>query len=91
MAALGDGAYLDIGLIVPHLKRPERPLLKGDDGDSAAAPQGPRGRRQRGDGLHHAVQAEVERTTGRYTATEECPVATAELPGRSSVDDLLSV
>jgi hypothetical protein len=38
MAVLGDGAYLNTGLIV-----------------------------------------------------EECPVATAELPGRSSVDDLLSV
>ncbi|MFF9803797.1 hypothetical protein ACF1G5_01485 [Streptomyces coeruleorubidus] len=39
----------------------------------------------------HAVRAEVERTTGRYAATEECPVATAGLPGRSSVDDLLSM
>jgi hypothetical protein len=65
--------------------------LKVDEEDSAAAPQRARGRRQRGDGLHRAVQAEAERTTGRYAATEECPVATAELPGRSSVDDLLSV
>jgi hypothetical protein len=51
----------------------------------------PHGRRQRGDGLHRAVQAEAERTTGRYAATEECPAATAELPGHSSVDDLLNV
>ncbi|MFI6374185.1 hypothetical protein [Streptomyces sp. NPDC050546] len=72
MAVLGDGAHLDIGLTVPHLKRPERPLLKGDDEDSAAPPQGPHGRRQRGDCLHHSVQAEVARTTGRYAATEGC-------------------
>ncbi|WDV56330.1 hypothetical protein PV963_41325 [Streptomyces coeruleorubidus] len=91
MAVPGDGAYLDTGLIVPHRKRHEQPLLKGDEEDSAAAPQDRRGRPQRGDGLHHAVQAEVERTIGRYAATEECPVATAELPGRSSVDDLLGV
>jgi hypothetical protein len=92
MAVLGDGADINTGLIVPHRKRPERPLLKGDEEDSAAAPPGLRGRRRRGDGLHHAaVQAEVEPTTGRYAAAEGCPVATAELLGRSAVDDLLSV
>ncbi|MDQ0746298.1 hypothetical protein QF034_000529 [Streptomyces africanus] len=31
MAVPGDGAYLGTGLIVPHRKRPERPLLKGDE------------------------------------------------------------
>lgn len=66
---LGDGACINIGLIVPHRKRPGRPLLKGEKEDNAAHRK-VRARvehvigykilrdcRQRGDGLHNAVQA----------------------------------
>ncbi|MBT2417772.1 transposase [Streptomyces sp. ISL-22] len=73
VTVLGDGAYLNTGLIVPHRKRPGRPLLKGEEEDNAAHRK-VRARvehvigrmknykilrdcRQRGDGLHHAVQA----------------------------------
>ncbi len=70
---LGDGAYVNTGLIVPHRERPGRPLLKGEEEDNAAhrkvrAPvEHVIGRmknhkilrdcRQHGNGLHHAVQA----------------------------------
>ncbi|MGN9763456.1 transposase family protein [Streptomyces sp. SD31] len=73
VTVLGDGAYLNTGLIVPHRKRPGRPLLKGEEEDNAehrkvrARVEHVIGRmknykilrdcRQRGDGLHHAVQA----------------------------------
>jgi hypothetical protein len=73
VTVLGDGACINIGLIVPHRKRPGRPLLKGEKEDNAAHRK-VRARvehvigrmknykilrdcRQRGDGLHHAVQA----------------------------------
>lgn len=73
VTVLGDGAYINTGLIVPHRKRPGRPLLKGEEDDNAAH-RNVRARvehafgrmknykilrdcRQRGDGLHHAVQA----------------------------------
>ncbi len=73
MTVLGDGAFINTGLIVPHRKRPRRPLLerKGEDN---AAHRNVRARvahtfsrmkiykilrdcRPRGDGRHHAVQA----------------------------------
>nr|WP_093909802.1 transposase family protein [Streptomyces sp. cf386] len=73
VTVLGDGAYLKTGLIVPHRKRPGRPLLKGAEEDNAEHRKvRPRVEhvigwmknykilrecRQRGDGLHHAVQA----------------------------------
>ncbi|WP_225798311.1 transposase family protein [Streptomyces aculeolatus] len=70
---LGDGAYLNCGMAVPHRKRPGRALLKGEEDDNAAHRK-VRARvehvigrmknykilrdcRQHGDGLHHAVQA----------------------------------
>ncbi|TGZ18399.1 hypothetical protein DV517_33720 [Streptomyces sp. S816] len=73
VTVLGDGTYINTGLIVPHRKRPGRPLLKGEEEDNAAHRK-VRARvehvfsrmknykilrdcRQRGDGLHHAVQA----------------------------------
>ncbi|MFF3350926.1 transposase family protein [Streptomyces sp. NPDC002779] len=73
VTVLGDGAYINTGLIVPHRKRPGRPLLKGEEEDNAEHRK-VRARvehvfsrmknykilrdcRQRGDGLHHAVQA----------------------------------
>jgi hypothetical protein len=73
VTVLGDGAYINTGLIVPHRKRPERSLLKGEEEDNAQHRR-VRARvehtfsrlkiykilrdcRQRGDGLHHAVQA----------------------------------
>ncbi|MFF0537091.1 transposase [Streptomyces coelicoflavus] len=73
VTVLGDGAYINTGLIVPHRKRPGRPLLKGEEEDNAQHRK-VRARvehtfsrmksykilrdcRQRGDGLHHAVQA----------------------------------
>ncbi len=73
VTGLGDGAYLNTGLIVPHRKCPGRPLLKGEEEDDAAHRK-VRARvehtfarmknykilpecQQCGDGLHHAVQA----------------------------------
>lgn len=73
VTVLGDGAYINTGLIVPHCKRPGRPLLKGEEEDNVAHRK-VRARvehvigrlknykilrdcRQHGDGLHHAVQA----------------------------------
>ncbi|ELS51565.1 putative transposase (IS4 family) [Streptomyces viridochromogenes Tue57] len=73
VTVLGDGAYINTGLVVPHRKRPGRPLLKGEEADNAAHRK-VRARvehvfgrmknykilrdcRQRGAGLHHAVQA----------------------------------
>ncbi|MGV4988568.1 transposase family protein [Streptomyces sp. NRAIS4] len=73
VTVLGDGAYLNCGMAVPHRKRPGRALLKGEEDDNAehrrvrARLEHVIGRmknykilrdcRQRGDGLHHAVQA----------------------------------
>ncbi|MFF7473682.1 transposase family protein [Streptomyces sp. NPDC008092] len=70
---LGDGAYLNCGMAVPHRKRPGRALLQAEEDDNAehrkvrAWVEHVIGRlknykilrdcRQRGDGLHHAVQA----------------------------------
>lgn len=73
VTVLGDGAYLNCGMAVPHRKRPGRPLLKGEEDDNAEHRRVRarvehvidrlknykilRDSRQRGDGLHHAVQA----------------------------------
>lgn len=68
---LGDGAYINAGLAVPHRKRPGRPLLSGEEEDNAEHRK-VRARiehafarmkhykilrdcRQRGTGLHHAA------------------------------------
>ncbi|WP_181794251.1 transposase family protein [Streptomyces sp. WELS2] len=73
VTVLGDGAYLNRGMAVPHRKRPHHPLLPDEEEDNAAHRK-VRARvehvigrmknykilhdcRQRGDGLHHAVQA----------------------------------
>lgn len=73
VTVLGDGAYINTGLVVPHRKRPARPLLPGEESDNAEHRR-VRARvehafarmkhykilrdcRQRGNGLHHAVQA----------------------------------
>ncbi|MER6441047.1 transposase family protein [Streptomyces sp. NPDC001185] len=73
MTVLGDGAYINTGLVVPHRKRPGRALLPGEEADNAEHRR-VRARvehafarmkhykilrdcRQRGTGLHHAVQA----------------------------------
>ncbi|MGX1095963.1 hypothetical protein RKD47_006729 [Streptomyces albogriseolus] len=73
VTVIGDGAYINTGLVVPHRKRPGRPLLKGEEEDNVRHRK-VRARvehtfsrmknykilrdcRQRGDGLHHAVQA----------------------------------
>ncbi|MFF6799108.1 transposase family protein, partial [Streptomyces albidoflavus] len=68
-----DGAYLGTGLIVPHRKRAGRPLLRGQEEDNAGHRKVRarvehtfarmknwkilRDCRQKGDGLHRAVQA----------------------------------
>ncbi|MET8080282.1 transposase family protein, partial [Streptomyces sp. NPDC005303] len=68
-----DGAYLNCGMVTPHRKRPHRALLAGEEEDKAAHRKVRarvehligrmknykilRDCRQRGDGLHHAVQA----------------------------------
>lgn len=73
VTVLGDGAYINTGLVVPHRKRPGRPLLAGEEADNAehrrvrARVEHAIGRlknykilrdcRQHADGLHHAVQA----------------------------------
>lgn len=70
---LADGAYTNIGLVIPHRKRPGRPLLPGQEADNAdhrrvrARVEHAFARmkhykilrdcRQRGNGLHYAVQA----------------------------------
>jgi hypothetical protein len=73
VTVLGDGDYINTGLIIPHRKHPGRPLPKGEQEDNAQHRK-VRARvehtfsrmknykilrdcRQRGDGLHHAVQA----------------------------------
>ncbi|MET9648337.1 transposase family protein [Streptomyces syringium] len=73
VTVLGDGAYINTGLLVPHRKRPGRALLPGEEEDNAEHRR-VRARvehafarmkhykilrdcRQRGTGLHHAVQA----------------------------------
>ncbi|WP_327351289.1 transposase family protein [Streptomyces sp. NBC_01304] len=73
VTVLGDGAYTNTGLVIPHRKRPRRSLLPGEEADNAAHRK-VRARvehvigrmknykilrdcRQRGNGLHHAVQA----------------------------------
>lgn len=35
VTVLGDGAYINTGLLVPHRKRPGRPLLAGEEADNA--------------------------------------------------------
>ncbi|WP_329553731.1 transposase family protein [Streptomyces sp. NBC_00696] len=73
VTVLGDGAYINTVLVVPHRKRPGRPLLAGEEADNKehrrvrAQVEHAIGRlkqykilrdcRQHGDGLHHAVQA----------------------------------
>ncbi len=70
---IADGACLGTGLIVPHRRRAGRPLLRGQEEDNAEHRRVRarvehtfarmknwkilRDCRQRGDGLHHAVQA----------------------------------
>jgi hypothetical protein len=70
---LGDGASINTGLVVPHRKRPGRPLPAGEEADNAehrrvrARVEHAIGRlknykilrdcRQHGEGLHHAVRA----------------------------------
>lgn len=73
VTVLGDGAYINTGLVVPHRKRPGRRLLPGEEADNAEHRRVHarvehtfarmkhykilRDCRQRGNGLHHAVQA----------------------------------
>jgi hypothetical protein len=73
MTMIADGAYLGTGLIVPHRRRAGRPLLRGQEEDNTehrrmrASVERTFARMknwkilrdcsQRGDGLHHAVQA----------------------------------
>ncbi len=68
-----DHASIDTGLVVPHRRRPGRALLPGEEEDNAEHRKVRarvehafarmkhykilRDRRQRGNGLHHAVQA----------------------------------
>ncbi|WP_190105532.1 transposase family protein, partial [Streptomyces tanashiensis] len=70
---IADGAYLGTGPVVPHRKRAGHPLLRGQEEDNAEHRRVRarvehtfarmknwkilRDCRQRGDGLHHAVQA----------------------------------
>ncbi len=73
VTVLADGAYLNTGLVVPHRRRVGRPLLRAQEEDNAEHRRVRarvehtfarmknykilRDCRQKGDGLHHAVQA----------------------------------
>lgn len=60
VTVLGDGAYLNCGMVVPHRKRPRRELLPGEEADNAA---------------HRTVRARVEHVTGRmknYKILRDC-------------------
>ncbi len=60
VTVLGDGAYVNTGLVVPHRKRPGRPLLKGEEEDNAE---------------HRKVRARVEHVIGRmknYKILRDC-------------------
>ncbi|MFE5709647.1 transposase family protein [Streptomyces sp. NPDC056501] len=73
VTVLADGAYINTGLVVPHRKRQGRALLPGEEEDNAEHRKVRarvehafarmkhykilRDCRQRGNGLHHAVQA----------------------------------
>jgi hypothetical protein len=73
ITVLADAAYINTGLVVPHRKRPGRALLPGEEEDNAEHRRVRarvehtfarmkhykilRDCRQRGSGLHHAVQA----------------------------------
>lgn len=60
MTVLGDGAYINTGLVVPHRKRPGRTLLPGEEDDNAG---------------HRRVRARVERTFARmkhYKILRDC-------------------
>ncbi|MET8509971.1 transposase family protein [Streptomyces sp. NPDC004787] len=73
VTVLADGAYINTGLVIPHRKHPRRALLPGEEEDNAEHRKVRarvehafarmkhykilRDCRQRGTGLHHAVQA----------------------------------
>jgi hypothetical protein len=73
VTALADGAYLNTGLVVPHRRRAGRPLMRAQEEDNAEHRRIRarvehvfarmknykilRDCRQKGAGLHHAVQA----------------------------------
>ncbi|MFE7623867.1 transposase [Streptomyces sp. NPDC057509] len=50
VTVLGDGAYINTGLVTPHRKRPGRPLLPGEESDNAE---------------HRRVRARVEHAFAR--------------------------
>ncbi|WP_199553261.1 transposase family protein, partial [Streptomyces sp. N35] len=60
VTVLGDGAYFNTGLVVPHRKRQRRPLLPGEEADNAE---------------HRRVRARVEHTFARmktYKILRDC-------------------
>lgn len=60
VTVLGDGAYINTGLVVPHRKRPGRPLLAGEEAHNAE---------------HRRVRARVEHAIGRlknYKILRDC-------------------
>lgn len=40
---LGEGSYINTGLVVPHRKRPGRPLLAGEEADNTERRRVPHG------------------------------------------------
>ncbi len=56
VTVLGDGAYISTSLIVPHRKRPGRPLLPGEEAGAATA-------RAPADNAEHRLRARVEHTS----------------------------
>lgn len=60
VTVLGDGAYINTGLVVPHRKRPGWPLLAGEEKDNAE---------------HRRVRARVEHAFDRmknYKILRDC-------------------
>ncbi|SEQ84364.1 DDE superfamily endonuclease [Streptomyces radiopugnans] len=60
VAVLGDGAYINTGLIIPHRRRPGRALMAGEEADNAE---------------HRRVRARVEHTFARmrnYKILRDC-------------------
>ncbi|GAB7109770.1 hypothetical protein JCM4814A_80850 [Streptomyces phaeofaciens JCM 4814] len=70
VTVLGDGARINTGLVVPHRKRPGRPLLEGEEADNAE---------------HRRVRARVEHAFAgmkRYKILRDCPTVRRRPPPR---------
>nr|WP_309484310.1 transposase family protein [Streptomyces himalayensis] len=96
VTVLGEGACINIGLVVPHRRRPDRALLPGEEDDNAEQRR-VRARiehafarmkhynilrdcRQRGTGLHHAVRPSPTCATSPWPRDQASPKTGPGLP-----------